>query len=1344
NAELGTATGNTFTGSNISSTNNAIAGGGVLGVNANNGSAKITNATGNEFTNTTVSSKTLEGGGMIGVHANSEAILETVNNNKFLTKNDVTITDELQGGGMIGVRSNNSNAELGTATGNTFTGSTISSTTDAIEGGGIVGVNSNDNGYAKIGTFNQNTFTTTKVTANTTLDGGGIVGVYAKSGNAEITNVTSNTFNTSNITSSTELVGGGIIGVHSDDSGYATIGTINNNTFNNSKIEVTNASQNAEIEGGGMIGIRAQNAIAQLQTFTNNDFDTSNVTADTLTGGGILGVFSESGNAEIVNATGNTFIDSTISTTTGDLTGGGIIGVSSTEGHALIKNLTNNTFENRDLFTGKTVNVTGDLKGGGIIGVSAGHTTESSAYAEIDQIVDNIFKSTVSVTGNLEGGGIIGVQADAGDARINNISGIGIKGLFFIQEISASSIEGGGLIGVRSEQGNASIETISNVAFSTNNINTTNGNIEGAGLIGVRSDKGNATMNSITNSTFTLNKITTNDGYIQGGGIIGVRSDSLAKINSISYSVFNSNEITSATWIDGGGIIGASGSAKSELADKYPHGGIGLIDNTDFIGNTIKANDGQIMGGLIYSYGAAGGMTIKDSLFGENKFYSKNNNIADYDAKVYGAITIDTGATPFGDDEEHVVTLISTALNQDAATGFYQNAIYEDNTETPDRYNSFYFGTMPYIDNTNLTKDYAAADARLVIASEANGYVFLLDPIAVSQDNENGNEFTFNMDIGRQDGTPSGLLIWGGKNELELLKESAVDETNSGTITMYAGSTTTLVDINSFTTLVNYGELWSDVFRSADSMTLAAPNYTVDLKNGAWLNVEGHNKWDLSYENTANPANPKVNFNGDLHFNLNNTDYYNDTKIPETYAVQGTGIPLLTIVTPDKESMIDLEGATVHLQDFLGNTPLQAGDRFYLIDATDTNNNDDQTKFINADQLANDKDSDGRFIAYARQGLTRGYYFIIDLNGEHKEETLVDSHYLTARLRSAEVMPAKELVPPAEGRITGVSFLNHLATPKLYDIDPQCSPCVPCDPSDGYGSQWVKTPFVSITGDWYSADTSDASWFTVRGSVFQAGLAFQKKIHQSRIFLGGFFDSGYADYNTYNYIPEIKRNTDFHGDGELTATGGGVLFRRQWKNGWQFDGTIRGGSLRNKFYSGDVLIHNTDFVMKYDTDSVYYGTDLGLSHQWKIGKRRTVDLYGRYAWMYLEGNTITWNYNEIDVLEGTEQNSYSETVRFNGIHSHRLTLGARYTKKRNSNVSWYVGSALEYELDGQANGVINDVGRFDGPTLKGGYGIGEIGLIYRQKDNFQFIAGLEGYAGDRSGGNVNLSAVWKW
>ncbi|MDR0390892.1 MAG: autotransporter outer membrane beta-barrel domain-containing protein, partial [Planctomycetaceae bacterium] len=1028
-------------------------------------------------------------------------------------------------------------------------------------------------------------------------------------------------------------------------------------------------------------------------------------------------------------------------TTAGKIEGGGIIGVNigSTIGISTIQNINNNIFNKTKVTSANTI------EGGGIIGVRT-----TTGFATLENLQNNTFTdTTIDITnGNLEGGGIIGVRAD----NISNDAFAAIRTIDNLKIYSAKvqnvdKLEGGGIVGVRANAGNAFIEEISAMTFGGDLI-TTNisaNTIEGGGVIGVRSESGNATINSITNSDFYTITIEARDQHIQGGGIISVRSDSLAKIDRISNTQFWWNNVSSAKWIDGGGIIGASGSAKDN--NKDPHGGIGLIDNVLMALNTIEAKDGQIMCGLIYSYGAAGGMIIKDSTIISNKFDSKVTGSyggVSYNAKVYGAITIDTGSS----GTEHVVTVTSTAKKQTEATIFYDNAIYETNSigaVTPDRYNSFYFGTMPYIDGSNtVVNDFAAANAKLIIASEATGMVFLLDPIHASQQNENGKYHTFNMEVGHKNGNESGLLVWAGDNKFEILTNTGnIDTTTRGSLTMFAGSNTTLVDSNSNTTLVNYGELWSKEYEKAKSMTLEAPNYTVELKKGAWLNVEGHNYWDLSLDNNGND--PKVKFNGDLHFNLNNTKKYNDIIAPSNYTntPNDNALPLLTIKTPDQNEMIDLNGATVHLQDFLDTQPLSSGDRFYLIDATDSNDANDaqQLKFSNADKLANDKDSDGRFVAYARQGLTRGYYFIIDLNGEFRGTGgLENTHYLTARLRSAEPMPAKELVPPAEGRITGITFLNHLVLPNLYNIDPQCDPCGDCDS----GSNWVKMPFVNVSGNWYSGDTGNDSRFHVRGSVFQAGLAFQKKNHHGRLFWGVFFDSGCADYNTYNYIAEIKRSPEFRGNGELNATGGGLFVKKYLNNGWHFDGIVRGGNLRNEYYNPDINIHNTNFEMKYNTDSAYFSTELGLNRQWKIGKRRLLDAYGRYAYSYMTSNSLTWNYTTTD---GTQM-SFSESVHFNAVNSHRTKLGLRYTQKRTSNLSWYLDGGYEYEFDGKADGYAYDVhghvGDFDGPKLRGGYGIGEIGLTYKKNDRFQLSTSLEGYVGKRTGGNLNFTSSWKW
>ncbi|MDR2170344.1 MAG: hypothetical protein LBP59_09395 [Planctomycetaceae bacterium] len=1300
--------------------------------------------------NVTNGSQYLQGGGIIGLRSNMGAVsLNNLNNNIFkdieIKINNATSTNEgLFGGGIVGVNSQGGYASIESASGNYFDDVDVI-VDGTILGSGVIGAANMGTSYAKIGNVTKNIFSNINVkTTNIAnvinsgnLDGGGVIGIYSQSGENMLNNVTENKFygtNNKDIEIFGAINGGGVIGVNVEGTGSASfLPNVSGNL-----IQDFDVKGNAII-GGGIIGVSAKSITTNIGSFAKNTLTGNTVTSTTdITGGGIIGVYVQTGAASISSLTENNFTNSNVTTgTTNSITGGGIIGVKTNAGLASIISLTGNNFTNSNV-------TTQTLKGGGIIGVEA-----TDGYALIGELTNNVFVSgTIKVNENLEGGGIIGVRANTNDyASIASITNTQFSS---VNVTVAGDLQGGGIIGVRANTGAASIDKISGLkaagTFLQNTVKAET--LEGGGIIGVRSDNGNATIGSITDANFNLHEISTTTNHIQGGGIIGVRSDSLAKINSIANTIFEFNTVTSAKWIDGGGIIGASGSAKSDTVT--PHGGIGLIDGVVILGNNITATDGQIMGGLIYSYGAAGGMTIKDSFIGANKFYStvsspgytidSSYTNGQYAAKVYGAITIDTGATLYNSDKEHVVTVTSTAKKQQDATIFYQNAIHENGQS--DRYNSFYFGTMPYVDVTDSNKvkaDYAAADARLVVASSASGIVLLLDPIVVSQQNATGNNYTFNMDVGRQDGATSGLLIWAGENKFDLLKQDgSSDDANSGSITMLAGSTTTLVDKNSSTTLINYGEEWSEgEYSEVSTMQLIAPNYSVKLNKGAWLNVEGHNYWDLSKSND----NSTVNFNGDLHFNLNNTNYYDNKTTPDSYTSDpnSSKIPLLTIKTPDKDNVIDLSGATVHLQNFLGDKELVGGDRFYLIDAIDSDANN-QTKFANADKLANEKDADGNFIAYARQGLLRGYNFIIDLNGEHDDASLINSHYLTARLPLSKGVPvtptpAKELVPPAEGRVTGVSFLGHLSLPNLYEIDPQCDPCGDCDSV----CNWTTTPFASIRGDWYSVDTGGGSNFDVRGSVFQVGLAFQRKSSCSRLFWGVFFDSGCADYDTYNYIPEVVRSPDFRGDGELTATGGGIFVKRYIKGGWRFDGIVRGGNLRNEYYNPDVNIHDTNFEMRYDIDSAYVGVDLGLMRQWKIGKRRLFDLYGRYGWTYMAGDTITWNYETDD-----NKSKYSETVRFDEINSHRIRLGARFTQRRDVKLSWYWGGGYEYEFDGKAKGYAIGVGSFDGTALRGGYGIGEIGLIYKKGDKFQLNAGLTGYAGNQKGGNIDFAATWKW
>jgi outer membrane autotransporter protein len=70
----------------------------------------------------------------------------------------------------------------------------------------------------------------------------------------------------------------------------------------------------------------------------------------------------------------------------------------------------------------------------------------------------------------------------------------------------------------------------------------------------------------------------------------------------------------------------------------------------------------------------------------------------------------------------------------------------------------------------------------------------------------------------------------------------------------------------------------------------------------------------------------------------------------------------------------------------------------------------------------------------------------------------------------------------------------------------------------------------------------------------------------------------------------------------------------------------------------------------------------------------------------------------------------------------------------------YFGLAYEHELDGKAKAWVRDLS-IDVPELKGGSGIGELGIAGVATEGLTLDIGVRGYAGNRRGinGTMNLT-----
>jgi hypothetical protein len=1205
-----------------------LAGGGVVGARSNAGLVALNGLENNIFKDLSVHINAqgesgkgyLDGGGIVGVSAQQEAVILGARNNYF---DDIAIQTTgadagLRGGGVLGASSTNiasggadpgklGVAEIDEVIDNYF-GRIAVQIGGNLSGGGIVGVNGAattgaHDYYALIPTLTGNIFAGATVDATGSLMGGGLVGAHVDavtsgtgSGAAGSVLLARNIFRDARV-SAGNLAGGGFIGFDAaGDGSRAYLGEVSGNRFYGNGT-APDVQSDGYISGGGIIGLRVGRGLAALDELGGNLFS---------------GLKVEAGGALLCN-------DGGIMNPGASLCGGGVVGASSglSANMALVHN---NVFE--DI----TVTTADRLHGGGILGLSAyGNNSANAAFGEVR---DNFFRAlVVQAAGEIQGGGIVGARTAKGLAGAAAVSG----NRFEDMTVAAASIIGGGVIGLDAD-----------ILLSTFPCNPP------------CYSSGQARLEKMENNAF-INPTVTTTGYIDGGGVTGVRSrNNRAYIDTIRDSLFQGATITAGSYISGGGLIGVMGNGSVALSPGEEIG-IGGIDNSVFRNNAVTAQNGQIMGGAIYSYGLAGGMYIRDSQFIDNTFTSAISDASAYnggsapDARVYGTVAVNTGSQlAFGD--AHTLTLFASAGKR---TLFQNNTLFEDGAT---RANALYFGVFQNMTTNSstgvisFTNGIAQADALLIVAPSTDGVAALYDPIRANQNNGK----TFNMAV---QGT-GGDFLWGGANE--FTQDGVIGEVN-----FFSGSRATLLS----------------------GMELEAVAHDVTLNPGGRINVMGKNKWRIH----------KADLNGGLHFNLM-AAVKND--LSTTLLTIGEGVN-------SGSPYASIAGATVSLSNFAFGPALNPGDEFYLI-AADA-----------ADDLA---DAPVNNTAYARQGMTRGYNFVIDKNPTQNnlDASGADkSRMLVARLVSAP-LPARETRILTEGRVASLALLGQNAN-WLADHSYQ--------QADLALRQGENRAFFG-GADYAETRIDTGSTVDYRGYSLVAGEAIKREKADQSFLLGGFFEAGYGDYDIHGKFGHPD-HPNMKGDGTLRYYGLGVMARQKWDKGLRLEGSLRGGRQENKFRSRD-LTDVDGTTAKYTLHTPWFGAHLGAGYEWQANAQTAFDAYLRYYWTRQEGKSV-------------HLNQHREKVRFLADESHRLRLGGRYTHIDDSRRAWYLGLAYEHEFNHRASARSMD-GDIDTPDPSGDGFVGEIGMILHPENHKRLSAefGLQGYTGKREGVSGGFRLGWKF
>ncbi|WP_374133501.1 hypothetical protein [Candidatus Endomicrobiellum pyrsonymphae] len=293
----------------------------------------------------------------------------------------------------------------------------------------------------------------------------------------------------------------------------------------------------------------------------------------------------------------------------------------------------------------------------------------------------------------------------------------------------------------------------------------------------------------------------------------------------------------------------------------------------------------------------------------------------------------------------------------------------------------------------------------------------------------------------------------------------------------------------------------------------------------------------------------------------------------------------------------------------------------------------------------------------------------------------------------------------SEGRAASVAFLNQgsdvISDKGLSEAVTSVSP------------NSVKSVSYFTVASGVKLKYNTGSHAKVDGISALTGLAKGIDVKFGQLTTGAFFEYGSSNYNTSNSFSEFS---SVKGGGNAGYKGGGVLGYFDFRNNFYGEVSGRIGSITTTFYSLDIT-YGHDVFAKYNYDTQYVGAHAGGGYLWDINNKLGLNLYGKCFFTHQ---------NCKDVVLST-----SEVVKFAATNSKRVRVGANFSNNVSKGVSLYCDVAYEYELDGIVNATMS--GRnILAPSLKGGTGIGEIG-VKGSGGTYSVDLSVQGYTGSREG-----------
>ena len=258
--------------------------------------------------------------------------------------------------------------------------------------------------------------------------------------------------------------------------------------------------------------------------------------------------------------------------------------------------------------------------------------------------------------------------------------------------------------------------------------------------------------------------------------------------------------------------------------------------------------------------------------------------------------------------------------------------------------------------------------------------------------------------------------------------------------------------------------------------------------------------------------------------------------------------------------------------------------------------------------------------------------------------------------------------------------------------------------------------FSSIGGG--AARAKTGSHVTLNSLNLSVGVGSNIPTAYGTFSIGGAFEAGYGRFKNHfdadTAEPYIKKN------GHVSYYGVALLGNMEFKNQWHAHAALRYGRMSSKVSNG---LYDEGEKRNYNIDisSYYIGMELGGGKVIKLNDKDSLDLYGKYFFLYQHGDTFRTS---------------AETYDLDAVTSRRLRLAGRYQHSFTPGTSLYAGFGLEREFDGKSKLKIKTiVGTFDGEPSKadGTRAFAEAGyrILPEGSKGFNLDLGVKGFYGGK-------------